>query len=145
MANTKNHNTPEYRLSGIELLDMHLYHENRLKRESKEFHFNINIEHKINIEKKLVFAITSINVLHEDKETLLGSIKVACNFEVKNLEDFTNQEKKTVDFPKEMLTALNAVSISTTRGVMFANFSGTFLHKAHLPLIDPKEFTKKNN
>jgi hypothetical protein len=144
MANTKTYNKPEYRLAGIELLDIHLHHENRPQMENKQYHFNINIEHKINTEKKMVFAITSVNIFQEDKKKLLGSIKVVCNFEVKNLEVFADQEKKTVDFPKEMLTALNAVSISTTRGVMFANFSGTFLHKAHIPLIDPGQFTMEN-
>jgi len=143
MANTKKYSKPEYRLSGIELLDFHLYHENRPQIESKQYHFNINIEHKINMEKKIIFAITSINVLYEDKKTLLGSVKVACNFEVKNLEEFANQEKKIFDLPKEMLISLNSECISTTRGIMFANFSGTFLHKAYLPSIDPEKFLKQ--
>lgn len=142
MNHTTKYPNPEYRLAGIELSGIHLYHENKPERESKKYHFNINIEHKVNIEKKVVFAITSVNVFHEDQETLLGSAKVACNFEVKNLEKFTDNKNKTVDLPLEMRIALNSVSISTTRGVMYAKLSGTFLHKAHLPLINPEEFTE---
>jgi len=144
MTNSTNYPTTEYKLAGIELLDIHIYHEKRPQSEIKQYHFNINIEHKINMKKQLVSAITSVSVLHEDNATLLGSIKVACNYEVKNLEEFADYENRTVDFPEEMLTILNSASISTTRGVMYANFSGSFLHNAHLPLIDPEKFTKKN-
>ena len=133
-------NIPDYKLASIELLDIHLYQKNRPEEEGKKYHFNLNIEHKFNTEKKQVIAITSVNVLHEDNETLLGSIKVGCNFKVNNMEEYTDDEKQYVDFPKEMLMNLNAVAISTPRGVMFANYSGTFLHKAYLPLIDPSQF-----
>ena len=35
------------------------------------------------------------------------------------------------------ISTLNSISISTTRGMMFSAFRGTFLHNAILPLIDP--------
>ena len=84
-------------------------------------------------------------MLHEDNETLLGSIKVGCSFKVENIEEYTDHDQQYVDFPMEMLTNLNAEAISTTHGVMFANFSGTFLHKAYLPLIDTSQFFKEDN
>jgi hypothetical protein len=145
MTAQKETNMPKYKLASIELLDIHLYQTNKPQEEGKIYHFNINIEHKFNIEKKQIFAITSVNVLHEDNETLLGSVKVGCSFKVENIEEYTDIEKQSVEFPKEMLTNLNAEAISTTRGVMFANFSGTFLHKAYLPLIDPSHFFKEDN
>jgi len=138
-------NIPKYKLAAIELLDIHLYQKNRPQEEGKIYHFNFNIEHKFNIEKKQIFVITTVNVLHEDKETLLGSIRVGCSFKMEDIEEYTDHKKQSVDLPKEMLSNLNAEAISTTRGVMFANFSGTFLHRAYLPLIDPSQFFKEEN
>ena len=145
MAAQQKANIPNYKLASIELLDIHLYQKNRPQEEGKIYHFNLDIEHKFNIEKKQIFAITTVNVLHEDKETLLGSIQVGCSFKVENSEEYTDQEKQSFNFPQEMLTNLNAEAISTTRGVMFSNFSGTFLHRAYLPLIDPSQFFKEDN
>lgn len=45
-----------------------------------------------------------------------------------------------VSFPDNILVTFNSISISTMRGLMFAQFKGTFLHNAILPIIDPGSF-----
>jgi len=36
---------------------------------------------------------------------------------------------------------VNSIALSTTRGLLFAQFRGTPLHNTILPLIDPADFS----
>lgn len=129
-----------FQLKGIELLDVLIKHPKQALPANTSFHFNINLKHKINAENKLVFVISSIKVLLEDKKTELALLTVSCIYNVPEIEKFFEQETKQVKFPNEFVIKLNTVSLSTTRGVMFSEFKGTFLHNAYLPLIDIHAF-----
>lgn len=129
-----------FQLKGMELLDVKLNHPQKPLPTQTTFHFDINLEHRINNENKLVIVVCTINVIHENKTTLLGSIKASCIFEVMNMSDFVTN-KNQIQFPEVILTTFNSVTISTVRGMMFSQFKGTFLHNAHLPVINPKSFT----
>ncbi|MFN8258142.1 MAG: hypothetical protein U0W24_20805 [Bacteroidales bacterium] len=131
----------EFQLKAIELIDVNLKHPAIPFNQPTLFHFNINIEHKINPDNNLVIVIAFINILHEDKETNLGSLKSSCIFEIVNFNEFYNKETNQVSFPDNILVTLNSITISTVRGIMFSQFKGTFLHNAILPIIDPKSFT----
>jgi transcriptional regulator with XRE-family HTH domain len=131
----------QLQLKTLELIDFSLSFPQKEKRDAKVFYFNINIEHKINKEKKLVFVIINVNVFHEDKETNLGSLKTSCNFEITDIDKFCEfSQPDKIKLPLEIIETLNSISLSTTRGVMFSQFKGTFLHNAVLPVIDPKVF-----
>ena len=126
-----------YSLKGFEILDVIIvYPENSLPQNSK-FKFTVNIEHKTNLEKKLVFVITTITIIYEENSSKLGSIKTSCIFNIDNIKEFTSvKEEKLINFPDSFINSLNSISISTTRGVMYSKFSGTFLQSAILPLIN---------
>jgi len=128
-----------FQLKGMELLDVKLSRPEKPLPTKTTFHFNINVEHRINSENKLIVVICSIDVMHEDKITLLGSIKASCIFEVMNMGDFVVSENN-IQFPEAILTTFNSVTISTIRGMMFTQFKGTFLHNAFLPIINPQSF-----
>ena len=59
-------------------------------------------------------------------------------FEFENLASFVVD--KEVKLPSDIIIAINSISISTIRGIMFSTFKGTYLHNAFLPVIDPKAF-----
>ncbi len=130
----------QFQLKAIEILDFSLSSTDKPVIDCKLFHFNISIEHRVTPENKLVFVIVSTDVLHDDKVTLLGSLKVSCIFEVTNMLDFFNKTKKIVFFPDQIIMMFNSISLSTFRGVMFSQFKGTFLHNAILPIVDPSSF-----
>ncbi|MFP4022998.1 MAG: hypothetical protein ACLFVR_00625 [Thiohalospira sp.] len=135
----------EFQVKGIEILDIELKNPEKQLPKDPVFHYNINLLHKINPEKKLVFVIVEVNVLNEDKQTLLGRIRVSNVFHVVNFDEFkVDKTDRTVSFPKEIIDVFNSIAISTTRGVMFTSFRGTFLHTALLPLINPKGFRQEN-
>jgi transcriptional regulator with XRE-family HTH domain len=132
------------KLKTLELIDFSIICPRKQKSETKEFNFNINIEHKINKEKKIVFVIVSVDIIHEDKVTRLGNLKGSCNFEIPDLNTFILPgQPNQINLPSGTIDLLNSVSVSTIRGIMFSTFKGTFLHNAVLPVIDPKTFKEK--
>ena len=133
-----------FQMKGIELLDVKLNNPKQPLPAQTTFHFNISLEHKISHENKLVIVITTVNIIHEDNETRLGSLQASCIFEIANFDDFLIEGSQQVSIPDTILVTLNSVSISTVRGIMFSQFKGTFLHKAILPVVDPKAFVKNN-
>ncbi len=131
-----------FQIKNIEILEVNLAFPGPMIKENNTFHYNINLQHRINQKNKLIFIDTSIEILHQDKKTKLGFIKATCVYFVETLLDYKSDiEEKLIDLPQAFLNTLNSISISTTRGLMFSNFRGTFLHNAVLPIIDPQAFT----
>lgn len=133
-----------FQIKGIELLDIKLNHPKEPLPDPMLFQYKIGVEHKISIENRLVIVITTIDIIHEDQETRLASLRASCIFEIANFEDFLNLETQQVSIPDLIVVTLNSVSLSTIRGIMFSQFKGTFLHNAILPVIDPKSFIQNN-
>ena len=105
------------------------------------FNFNISIESRADAVNKLVFVIVHVEIKNDDHSVVLGALSVSCIFEILNFEDVIKVEADgKVNIPQLLIETLNVISISTTRGVMFSTFKGTFLHGAVLPIIDPKQF-----
>lgn len=135
----KVYNNIHFLIKGIELYDIALNHPPKILPQEITFHFDINVDHKINMKKKRLAVIIKINVYNEsEKKILFGSVNSGYIFEINNLEDFYDPEKKLHDFPEDFLHTVHSISISTARGLMFSNFRGTYLHNAILPIIDPK-------
>lgn len=131
----------QFQLKNIELVEVNLTPPKALEQQSKTFNYNIGIEHRIIEDKKMLHNIVSIGVHGDDKEHLLGKLKVAISFEINNFSDLVKDKKAKI--PEEMLSLFNSIAISTTRGIMFSQFRGTYLHNAILPIIDPNSFRKE--
>lgn len=131
----------EIQLKGIELLNI----DQRLSTADtiniRNFNFNINIETKADAPNKLLFTINHIEILNENHSQVFGGISVSCIFELKNFDELIKIESEgKFTLPQQLVDIINSISLSTTRGVMFATFKGTPLHNAFLPIIDPKPF-----
>ncbi|MFP4605144.1 MAG: hypothetical protein ACLFNJ_07200, partial [Bacteroidales bacterium] len=99
--------------------------------------------HRVNTEKKLVFVISTVNILDKEKTIQLGTIQTSCIFEIDNINDLIDNENN-VRFPDNFLDEINSIAISTTRGIMYTEFKGTFLHKSVLPIFKMENLKKKN-
>lgn len=131
----------EIQLRGVELLSSNQRISTADTINVRNFNFNINIETKADAPNKLLFIIIHIEILTEDHSTILGGISVSCIFELKNFEELIKIESGgKLTMPQPLVDVINSISLSTTRGVMFATFKGTPLHNAFLPIIDPKQF-----
>jgi hypothetical protein len=130
-------------LKGIELLETNLKHPQIPLKLGRTYNFNINIEQKINHGEKLIVVVTSVNVIHEQDQQSHASIKTSCIFLVDNMDDFILPGANQVSLPEQFVVALNSIALSTTRGIMFACFKGTFMHNVYLPIVNPATFQTK--
>ena len=129
--------------TGIELLDYAITTPKQAIAAWTPYRFDLNIEHRFNIEQKRVFVVVTVRVHADGIESELVSAKVSCIYNIVNLENFV--EGKKVTFPPDFIFKLNSISLSTVRGVLFTLFRGTFLHNVILPVIDPKQFVSENH
>jgi len=131
----------EMQIRAIELLNGSLSLPANPSTPVTNFNFNIAIESRIDAPNKLVFVIVHVEVKNDDSSILLGALSVSCIFEIANFNDVIKVEANgKLNVAEKLIETLNIISISTTRGVMFSTFKGTFLHGAVLPIIDPKQF-----
>jgi hypothetical protein len=135
----------EMQIKAIELLNSSVKLPANPNNPITNFNFNIGIESRIDVENKLVFVIVYVEVKNDDQSIILGNLSVSCIFEIVNFVNVIKVETDgKVDIPQRLIETLNSISISTTRGVMFSIFRGTFLHGAVLPIIDPRQFYIEN-
>ncbi len=133
-----------FQLKGIELLEISIRHPQVLLEPGRTYNFNINIEQRINDEEQMVAVVTSIELIHEADKQCHASIKTSCIFRIENFQDFMTKDK-VVEFPEPFIITLNSISLSTTRGIMFSRFSGTFMQDVLLPVVNPSALIKNNS
>lgn len=132
-------------LLNIELLEFSLTRQTKPFEENQPVNFQVGMEQRFDQANKIAFVATVITIIDNVEESnVLAKIAASCNFRIENLEDFTNTKTGKVLLPDPAITTLNAVSISTTRGILFSELRGTHLHGAVLPVMDPSNFQKVN-
>lgn len=128
-----------FHIKGIDILDSCLNHPKAILPEINKFRFDLKLEHKVNIDIKFIAVVVYIEVFDEKHEIRYGSLTISCNYGIENFDNFVDAKRNLI-LPDEFLIALNSISLSTARGIMFSQFKGTFLHTACLPIVDPKVF-----
>ncbi len=129
-----------FQIQGVELIESSFkVPVNKPISEKEVFKFNLNLEHLLDPGNEILIVKTQVNILVENPEEIVGVIKSQVIFKVLDLINYLQEGK--LNLPDIFISTLNSISISTTRGMMFSAFRGTFLHNAILPLIDPS-FTK---
>jgi hypothetical protein len=92
----------------------------------------------VNIDQNLNVIKPTVAIFVEDEQSILANLSVNLVFEIEDLANYAIE--KEVKLPSDIIIAMNSISISTLRGIMFSTFKGTYLHNAILPVIDPKSF-----
>jgi hypothetical protein len=127
-----------FRLKNIELIQYNIKPIDYILSPDVIFKFTINIEHLVNIKDNIIAIKPNIEIFTEENETILGTLTASLVFEFDNLSAFVIENE--IKLPLDIIIAINSLSISTVRGIMFSTFKGTYLHNAFLPVIDPKAF-----
>lgn len=127
-----------FRLKNIELLQSSLSAIDYAISMDTIFKFNINIEHLVIINENCIAVKPNVEIFTEENNFILGNLSSSLMFEIENLASYVVD--KEVKLPSDIIVAINSISISTIRGIMFSTFKGTYLHNAFLPVIDPKAF-----
>jgi hypothetical protein len=129
-----------FQLKEIELVEINLHHPQIPLNPARTYNFNIQIEQRINNEDKMVAVTTSIEVIHKEDTQCHASIKTNCIFIIENFQDFIYESNNQVNLPGQFVITLNSISLSTTRGIMYSHFKGTFMHNVLLPIVNPSSF-----
>jgi hypothetical protein len=129
-----------FQIKGIELMESCINSPINPLAAETIFNFDISLEHRINPEEDLLIVVCSVSIFNEKRDEQFGKLKAGCIYLIDNLKQFVNTETKALDLPEPVSTTLNSVSISTTRGLLFSIFRGTYLHNAILPVVDPTSF-----
>lgn len=128
-----------FSFSGIELLEYAMKASDRKIPENAQYKYNINIEYRFANNQNVMFVVVAVQIFLDDETTELCSVKISCNYNIENLDDF--KQSNNISLPDEFITTTNSISLSTVRGVLFTLFRGTYLHNVILPIIDPSNFT----
>lgn len=142
MAQTENKDySVELQLKGIEILSQSINLPQSNDFTVNGFTFDIGVEIKFEPTNKLIFVFVNIIIFdNKEQQLILGSALVNNIFLITNYNDIIQIDKNNkITLPTDVIMLLNSMSISTTRGVLFGIFKGTFLHNAILPIIDPKK------
>lgn len=105
------------------------------------FNFDINIEHRFDIQNNRIIAISNFKIFIEGIEGDVGRASISCIFNILEMSKYIDGNDITI--PSEFITTINSLSLSTSRGILFMLFRGTFLHSAILPIINPSDFKKE--
>ena len=131
-----------FKLVNIEILQSSLNSSDNEITMATTFNFNIVIEHQVDITQKYFAIKPKVEIKSEDNNSVLGMLLAKLIFEIEGFENFIKDGE--VQLPSESIIAMNSISISTLRGLLFATFKGTHLHNAFLPIVDSKAFTSEN-
>ncbi|MGB4848841.1 MAG: helix-turn-helix transcriptional regulator [Saprospiraceae bacterium] len=130
-------------LKGIELLDSSLVRPPSISPDLTILKYHIKFEYRIDKEKKLVFIIVHVRIITFPAEAEVGKLVVSHIYEIADFDQVIDlKEDDKFSIPQGLTNILNDISLSTTRGVMFSTFKGTFLHHALLPVVNPKQIMK---
>lgn len=127
-----------FKLKNIEIGESSLKNLNYALPTDVIYKFTINIDHLLNVEENLIVIKPIVDIFIDESGEILANLSASLIFEVENLSHYVFE--KEVKLPSDVIIALNSISISTVRGIMFSAFKGTYLHNAILPVVDPKAF-----
>ena len=133
----------DFQIRSIQLMESFLAEPVDHSKPISDFSFDIRTELKINDEHQWFMIITDIKVRKKDQDDVLGKVKTQCVYHIDQFADITAKGSDgKIKIPKQLTDTLNSISLSTTRGIMFSAFRGTYLHHAVLPVIDPTKLNE---
>jgi hypothetical protein len=131
---------PNFQLQGIDVQEVTIKQPEINLGRNPNLNFDIHLDHAVMQENQLFIAGTTITTYAQNKEHVLAVYKANCVFRIENMGQFKSAEQNSISLPEDLMKVINSISISTTRGLMFGAFAGTYLQKVVLPVIDTDAF-----
>jgi len=100
------------------------------------FNFDINFAYTINIEQSMVNVLTTVSIFGDDKKKIYSRLQTVCSFQINEPEFADRDEQGGLKINDGLARELNSIALSTTRGILFGQLRGTYLHTALLPVIN---------
>ncbi len=131
----------DFQLLEISLVESTFNFSQRKIESDAPFHFEINLEHRFNLERNSILILTTVLICaKQEPNVVVGRFKSATAFGSQNITILLDEQHK-VKHNSRFLQSLNGMAVSTTRGMLFMHTKGTPLHYAFLPVIDVAALT----
>lgn len=127
----------EYQIAfgSIELVSKYINQRRSVHNAVANFLFNFTVGISAQPETKTAIVSTEIAIIEDEAEC--AKFHTLMLFELPEFEKvFQLVDEKRYDVPIDIEILLKSVAISTTRGIIFSEVRGTYLHNVVLPLID---------
>jgi hypothetical protein len=109
-----------------------------------EIGFGILLQHLFDSEHSEQIVQVEIEAGTLPEKAPMVVLHSACHYHLTGYQDWLQSQPEEHRIPgilpSGLATALNSISISTTRGVLFERLRGTSLQGVVLPIIDPSAF-----
>lgn len=126
----------EYRLSGIHILAKNVVELSQPFPPTAIFNFNIAVETRVQADARAVMPFVTVILTEVEKGQILASFKAVYAFQVENfVEAIKLNDQGIYAIPPELEVMIRAVAISTTRGIIYSELRGTYLHNAIMPVV----------
>ena len=127
----------QFAFQGIKVEQFAVFEENY--KPKNENGIAIQVDFKLNQAIKQIGIFLSLDFEHGKQKFL--KISVSCHFKIEDdsWKNFVQQDNTKIVIPKNFIVHLVMLTVSTTRGVLFANTEGTFCSQVIVPLINVSE------
>jgi hypothetical protein len=127
----------QFSFQGIKVEQYAVFEENYNSK--KEIEIGLEIEFKLNIDNKQIGVFITIQYDQGKHKILI--ITVSCHFRIEDetWKSLMHDEGCKFIVPKQFSAHFAMLSVSTTRGVLFAKSEGTFCSQFIVPLINVTE------
>lgn len=127
----------QFSFQGIKIEQFAVFEENY--KPKNENGVAVHVEFKLNQAIKQIGIFLSLDFEHGKQKFL--KISVSCHFRIENdsWQNFIQQESARIVIPKHFIVHLVMLTVSTTRGVLFAKTEGTFCSQIIVPLLNVNE------
>lgn len=138
----------EFGIEGIQILQFSL--DNSSGHQSLEtnypYTFQINSGVLFDSANKLIAIDFNIIIYtSKEKKDKVCELTVRVSFNVVNYDQVVVEKDNSVTIPDSFIHHIIAVTLSTSRGILFEKLQGSFLSNMVLPLFDVTQFQKVEN
>ncbi len=108
--------------------------------ENNNIELNISVSVNSNYNEGAIAITPTINFNESGKTFLL--LECTCHFKIKpsDWDILSDSSESNVTIPKEIISHMVALSLSTSRGILHGKTENTDYNKFYLPLIDATSF-----
>jgi hypothetical protein len=107
--------------------------------------FEINAGGLVDSSLKLLGVNFNVKIFAiPQKEDKVCELTLRMSFKIVNFEEVVRMDGDKVDVPDLVMQHLIAVTLSTTRGILFEKLQGSFLSQIILPIFNVSQFHKIN-
>lgn len=136
----------EYRLNGVDVVEFSIKERTVDSIDNKSLTFEVTVDIKLNTDFGLVGVFVTISIYeraNNEGENYMARMKNLIGFEIKDFNKvIVPNSKGVLEMPIKLEAAMRRIAISTSRGLLHAYLSPTYLNGAFLPII-PELLTPK--